>query len=135
MNTPLTYATSSSDSTNYLLKYRFQHLFKADLEWTYGRFTLGFSGRYNSFMNNVDKIFEDLDVLLPLLGQPAPGLKAYREANNGGVWVFDARAMYKLKEGFSLSFIVNNLLNEEYALRPMSIEQPRTTAVQLTIGF
>jgi iron complex outermembrane receptor protein len=134
-NKPLTYATSSSDSTNYLLKYRFQHLFKADVEWTYGKWTLGYSARYNSFMNNVDKIFEDLDELLPLLGQPAPGLKAYREANNKGVWVMDARLMYKVKEGFSLAFVVNNLLNEEYALRPMSIEQPRTTAVQLTIGF
>jgi outer membrane receptor for ferric coprogen and ferric-rhodotorulic acid len=132
---PVTYATSSSDSTGYLLKYRFQHLFKADVEFTRGAWTLGGSCRYNSHMQNIDKIFEDLDDFLGILGQPKPGLKAYREANNNGAWVFDARLIYKATDKIAFSFIVNNLLNAEYALRPMSIESPRTTALQLTVGF
>jgi iron complex outermembrane receptor protein len=131
----LTYATSSSDSSNYILKYRFQELFKADAEWTRGRWTLGFSARYNSNMQNVDKIFEDLDLFLPLLGLPAPGLKAYREENRTGTWVFDTRLIYKANDKVSLGFVVNNLLNKEYALRPMAVEQPRTTALQLTVSF
>jgi outer membrane receptor protein involved in Fe transport len=131
----LTYATSSSDSSNYILKYRFQELFKADVEWTRGRWTLGFSARYNSFMQNVDKIFEDLDLFLPLLGLPAPGLKTYREENRSGTWVFDSRLIYKASDKVSMGFVVNNILNKEYALRPMAVEQPRTTALQLTVSF
>jgi iron complex outermembrane receptor protein len=132
---PVTYATSSSDSTGYLLKYRFQHLFKADVEVSRGAWTLGGSCRYNSHMQNIDKIFEDLDDFLGLLGQPKPGLKPYREANNNGAWVIDARLIYKATDKIAFSFIVNNLMNAEYALRPMSIEAPRTTALQLTVSF
>jgi iron complex outermembrane receptor protein len=132
---PVTYSSSSSDSTGYLLKYRFQHLFKADVEFSRGAWTLGGSCRYNSHMQNIDKIFEDLDDFLAILGEPKPGLKAYREANNDGAWVFDARLIYKATDKIAFSFIVNNMLNAEYALRPMSIESPRTTALQLTVGF
>jgi iron complex outermembrane receptor protein len=134
-NKNVTYARSSSDSTGYLLKYRFQHLLKADLEITLGNWMLGSSVRYNSFMKNIDKIFEDLDDILGLLGQPKPGLKSYRQQNNSGIWVVDARIAYTLNPTAKIAFIVSNLLNEEYTLRPMVIEQPRTTAVQVTIAF
>ncbi len=132
---PVTYATSSSDSTDNILKYRFQHLFKTDIELSRGKWAIGFSARYNSFMRNVDKIFEDLDDFLGLLGQPQPGLKAYRRENNEGVWVLDARLVFNASETVSLVFVVNNLMNKEYALRPMSIESPRTTAIQLNVKF
>jgi iron complex outermembrane receptor protein len=132
----LTYASSSSDSTGYLLKYRFQHLVKGDIEFTRGPWMLGFSVRYNSYMRNIDKIFEDLDDILGLLGQPLPGLKEYREDNkNKGNLIFDARLGYQVNEKIRLSFVVNNLTNQEYTLRPMSMEAPRTTAVQLQIKF
>jgi len=134
-NKKVTYARSSSDSTGNLLKYRFQHLVRADIEITHGRWMLGGSTRFNSYMKNIDKIFEDLDELLGLLGQPQPGLKKYRQDNHSGIWVFDARLSYNLNESSRISFIVNNLLNKEYTLRPMVIEQPRTTAVQVTISF
>lgn len=132
---PVTYASSSSDSTGYLLKYRFQHLFKTDIELSRGKWALGFSARYNSFMQNIDKIFEDLDDFLGILGQPQPGLRDYRKANNQGVWVLDARLVFNASETVGLVFVVNNLMNKEYALRPMSIESPRTTAIQLNVKF
>ena len=132
----LTYATSSSDSTDYVLKYRFQHLVKGDIEFTRGPWMLGISVRYNSYMRNIDKIFEDLDDILGLLGQPLPGLKQYREDNkNKGNLIFDARLGYQVNEKIRLSFVVNNLTNQEYTLRPMSMEAPRTTALQLQVKF
>lgn len=132
---PLTYSKSSSDSTGNILKYRFQHLAKADIELTRGKWMLGFSYRYNSFMQNIDRIFEDLDEYLGILQQPTPGLKAYRQENNHGISVVDARIGYQLTNQIKASFVVNNLFNEEYTLRPMSIEPPRTTAVQLSVSF
>jgi len=131
----LTYAWSSSDSTGYLLKYRFQHIAKADIEFTRGKWSLGFSARYSSFMKNIDRIFEDLDLYLAVLQQPTPGLKKYREENNKGFTIFDARLSYQLSDVVKAAFIVNNLFNEEYTLRPMSMEAPRTTAIQLSVSF
>jgi hypothetical protein len=34
-----------------------------------------------------------------------------------------------------LAVIINNLLNEEYTIRPMVVEKPRTTALQFTMEF
>jgi outer membrane receptor protein involved in Fe transport len=87
-------------------------------------------------MRNIDKIFEDLDDILGLLGQPLPGLKQYREdTKDQGVLVFDARLGYQVSEKIKLALVINNLTNEEYTLRPMSMEAPRTTAIQLQVKF
>jgi len=131
----LTYSASSSDSTGNLLKYRFQHLFKADIELSRGKWTFGFSARYNSNMQNIDKIFEDLDFILAALGQQSPGLKDYRSRNNNGFTIFDARLSFQLSEMSRIAFVVNNLMNEEYSIRPLKMEAPRTTAIQLNISF
>lgn len=131
----VTYARSSSDSTGYLLKYRFQHVFKADMEITRGKWVCGASVRYNSYMQNIDKIFEDLDEILGALQQPKPGLKAYRQAHNKGTTVVDMRLSYQLNKTSKVAFVVNNLFNMEYTIRPMSVEQPRTTAIQFSLAF
>lgn len=132
---PLTYSRSSSDTGKHLLKYRFRHLFKADVEVNRGIFSAGFSLRYNSFMENIDKVFLDLDAILPLLGSPAPGVTQYRARNNKGVWIADFRLHVKLNRTTRIGLVVNNLFNAEYTLRPMVIEAPRTTAIQLMVTF
>lgn len=132
---PLTYAASSSDSSGYLLKYRFQHIFKADVEVSRKKWSAGFSVRYNSYMKNIDKVFEDLDDILGLLGQPTPGLKTYRANNQQGVTVADMRVSYNLNDKMRVAFVVNNLFNREYTLRPMDVESPRTTAIQLSVSL
>jgi iron complex outermembrane receptor protein len=138
----VTYAGSSSDSTGNLLKYRLQHLLKTDIELTRGKWSAGLSVRYNSFMKNIDKIFVDLDTLFVQVAQltgatasPLPGLGKYRAANNKGVYVADLRISYQLSKGMKLAVIINNLLNEEYTIRPMVVEKPRTTAVQFSMDF
>lgn len=130
-----TYNLSGSDSTGNRLKYRFQHLAKGDIELTRGKWMLGASIRYNSFMQNIDRIFNELDDIFGFLGFPQIRLKQYREEHNKGTWVTDARLSYQVHKTARISFIVNNLFNTEYMLRPMLIEQPRTTAVQFTITF
>lgn len=133
-STWLTYNNTSSDPKNNILKYRFQHLVKADIEATYSKMSLGASLRYNSFMQNVDKIFLVLDTgttkILPT------GLTQYRLDRYGkGTYVFDARFAYKVNETSKVALIVNNLLNEEYMIRPLVIESPRTWAIQYTLDF
>lgn len=133
-STWLTYNNTSSDPTNNILKYRFQHLLKVDLEASYAKFSLGGSVRYNSFMQNVDKIFLVLDTgavsLLPT------GITQYRLDRYGkGTYVFDARFSYKVNDKSKVAVIVNNMLNEEYMIRPLVIESPRTFAIQYTLDF
>jgi iron complex outermembrane receptor protein len=131
LNNDSTYIESFSDTTSGMLKYRFRHLAKADIEVNYKKFSFGISCRYNSFMANIDKVFEDNIQGTFIL----PGLKEYRKIYNKGNLVFDARFAYKLNEKVRLSFIGNNIFNSEYSSRPGDIQPPRNFAVQAQIKF
>jgi len=119
--------TFSNDSTD-ILKYRFKHLAKADIQLEYKGFSIGGSTRMNSFMVNIDKAFED-----GILGQQIlPGLKQYRRDHDGATVVFDARVGYEYKERYKLNLIVNNVANAEYMTRPGDMQAPRCFIVQLS---
>lgn len=136
LNSTPQYIANFSDTTTNMLKYRFKHLAKADVEATYQKISFGASMRYNSFMRNIDRVFEDdLDPSLTSEVYILPGLKAYRQKFNGGNLVFDARFAYLLKEQYRISFIVNNLLNAEVTSRPGDIQAPRLFMLQLQAKF
>ena len=123
------YLSTFSDTTTNILKYRFNHMFKGDVELIYKNVSVGISCRYTSFMKNIDAAFEQ-----PLGGpdgdQILRGLKEYRMINNRGLAILDMRFGYKLNEQVNLSLIVNNLLNTEYASRPGAIQPPRMFMIQ-----
>ncbi len=123
------YNISSSDTTNQILKYRFQHLFRLDLEGNYKKFTMGVSGRYNSRVQNIDFAFIDLDDT----GVLPTGVSRWMEERNNGDLVIDLRLAYRINQKIKASVVINNLLNREYALRPLSIESPRLTTFQLAL--
>ncbi len=134
LNSNPQYVANFSDTTTNMLKYRFKHLAKADVEATYQKISFGASMRYNSFMRNIDRVFEDdLDPSLTSEVYSLPGLKAYRQQFNGGNLVFDARFAYLLKEQYRVSFIVNNLFNAEVTSRPGDIQAPRLFMLQLQV--
>jgi iron complex outermembrane receptor protein len=58
-NTDSTYRATFSDQTTDMLKYRFRHMGKADIQLVYKGISLGGSFRMNSFMKNIDATFED----------------------------------------------------------------------------
>ena len=132
---PLTYKNSSMDTTGNVLKYRFKHLIKADVEFRIYKFGLGFSYKYYSKMQNIDKAFEELEELTQALTF-VDDLKAidYWKTHNG-FHIFDARISYKFKKSQKLSLICSNIFNVDYSLRPMKIESPRTTALQYVLTF
>ena len=104
---------------------------KLDLQVAYKGAFIGFSGLYNSFMSNVDAIFEDGIAGVQIM----PGLKEYRIENNTGSLVFDARIGYQWKKKYRVNFVVNNMLNEEYSSRPGDIQAPRQFILQLQYGI
>ena len=52
------------------------------------------------------------------------------KTHQNGSLIFDARLSFQLK-AFRLSFIVKNIFNTEYVIRPMAAEAPRNFTVQL----
>ncbi len=125
-NDPI-YRASFSDTSTNMLKYRFNHLAKADVQASYKKWSIGGSMRYNSFMKNIDRAFE-----VGVLGtELLVGMQQYRQQYNKGVFVFDARVSYELKKGIKLNFIANNFLNAEYASRPGDLQAPRNFTLQL----
>lgn len=117
--------TMRGSSTKNILKYRYQHNIKSDVEFGYKKVKFGLSARYNSYMENVDRFFLDA----------FPGVREYREKNKQGDVVVDTRLSYQVLQTTKVSFIVNNLLNHEYESRPMDMQPPRVFAVQLMVKF
>jgi len=135
LNQDPTYRISFSDSTSNMLKYRFKHLVKLDIQATYKKFGLGISLRYNSFMENIDLMFEepittDVGEIFIL-----PGLREYRKNNSNGALVFDSRFIYHITKEMKLNLIVNNLFNAEYVTRPADLQAPRNFLLQLQYAF
>ena len=132
----LTYKSSSLDTTDNILKYRFKHMFKSDVEFRIYKFSVGFSYRYYSKMQNIDRAFQDVEILtdnaFPYINK-IKGIDFWKA--NKHINVVDCRLSYKLNERHKLSFICSNLLNKAYSLRPLKIEAPRTTSVQYVFNF
>ena len=132
LNRDSAYLSTFSDTTSNILKYRFRHLAKADVEATWKGISVGLSARYNSFMSNIDAIFEGEIVEGTSI---LPGLEEYRKENNKGAFVMDFRTGYSFAEHYRVGFIINNLLNAEYVTRPGDIQAPRSFIVQLQMKF
>ncbi|MCB9307214.1 MAG: TonB-dependent receptor [Lewinellaceae bacterium] len=130
-NDSLRLVYGTSETTN-VLKYRYNHVFKMDAEYTLGKFSFGGAVQYNSFMKAVDAIFE-AKVGDFVLDQPAEfvAVRNFREEHNNGFTVVDLRSSYKLSEALKISVLCGNLLNEEYSVRPALLDAPRNYTLRL----
>lgn len=133
-NTPYSYRSTSENPENTQLKYRYNHLFKFDIEIIYKRMLVGVSQRYNSYMTNMDGFFTN--PLSPLnIQYQNMDIEKGRALNPQGDIVFDVRLGYKITKKLSAMFIVNNLTNHEQMTRPADMRPPRMFIVQLKYEF
>lgn len=130
-----TYENTSSNPDNNILKYRMQHQIRVDAGLDYDNVFIGISGRYNSFMQNIDKIFEELDTTSIDVLNLGYGLVNWRQNNNKGDFVLDARVGYRITENAKIALIFSNVFNRSYAIRPLAIEAPRLINVQLSVDL
>ncbi len=116
---------TAKNSANYnILKYRYRHMAKADVEATFLKHIgVGVSMRYYSFMESIDKIFE----------VRIPGVRHYRDRHHYGDWVFDLRVGYQWNEQLRISLLVKNLFNHEYMGRPADMQPPRSFTLQMSL--
>jgi iron complex outermembrane receptor protein len=128
------YNSTSLDPSNRILKYRFLHNVKADIEFNYNKkIGIGISAKYFSKIINMDAVVEDFDNLTnqyDILQNIR--YMDYFDAHRFGNWIFDARLSYNISEVHKLAIIGTNILNRSYSLRPLKIEPPRTIMVQYT---
>ncbi|MEA3462652.1 MAG: TonB-dependent receptor, partial [Bacteroidota bacterium] len=122
---------NAEDGEEQVLKYRYRHSVKGDIELTWKKLSGGMNLIYNSHIERIDEAFEE-----EILGQEIfPGLKDYRLKNNKGFVVFDFRAGYQITRASKLALIVKNLFNKEYMGRPGDIMPPRSITLQYNLGI
>ncbi len=136
-STDFSYETTSVNPKDNILKYRFLHTIKMDIETNYDRFSAGISLKYFSKIENLDKaIFDFEDATLGSGGSLQPILyrKYYENHNNGNV-VIDARIGYTIGLRHKVSVISTNLLNRMYSLRPLKAEPMRNISLQYILSL
>lgn len=125
----------SDTNANAILKYRYRHLAKADVMFEYKKWMFGTSFRFNSFMENIDRSFEEPLIAGLQSTVILPGLKEYRQRFNQGDYVFDMRLGYAINQNSKVTLVINNFLNREIMGRPGDIQPPRTLALQYGLRF
>ncbi|MCB9033912.1 MAG: TonB-dependent receptor [Chitinophagales bacterium] len=134
-------AEQYSDVVDYnVLKYRFRHQVQAQWDISFGLFDFGATLQYYSAMENWDGIF----------GEVLPSLYAYKYSQYRNNWaskkpqrqskgevVLDLRAAVNFGENdkFRFSFLVKNVTNNEYTLRPALVEAPRNYGFRFDATF
>lgn len=129
------YMSTSVDPSDNILKYRFLHTVKADIEFYTEVFSFGYSVKYFSRIVNLDKAIEDFERATESAGgtvQPVRYMDYFYNHNNGNV-VMDLRIAAELAEKHKVSFIVNNILNRWYSLRPLKAEPMRSVMLQYVL--
>ncbi len=109
-----------------VLKYRAKHQLKIDAEAKIWKFKWGVSLQRVSHTINIDKAFE----LVPGVNRDLFDIGAYRDLNNKGYYLLDSRLGIEIHK-FTFTFLANNILNQEYSLRPALIEAPRSFGLRV----
>ncbi|HRG26818.1 MAG TPA: TonB-dependent receptor [Chitinophagales bacterium] len=123
-------ALSSADYN--VLKYRFRHTVKFDVESTIKKFRIGATCNYNSFMEAVDAAF--VDPIIPAINlYIIDGLQQYRDEHADGDWIVDIRLAYNINSSSEVSLLCNNVLNREYSSRPAMMDAPRNFTLKYSL--
>lgn len=134
LNRVFTYNSTSLDSTKGILKYRFLHNIKADVECVFfNKLAIGLSAKYFSKIVNMDAIIKDFEKLTTdyYFLQDLRYMDFFN-SHRFGNWIFDARVSYSINEQHKVAIISANILNSSYSLRPLKIEAPRSIMIQYT---
>ncbi|MGZ3921359.1 MAG: hypothetical protein ACXVC7_13755, partial [Bacteroidia bacterium] len=124
-----------------------KHLFKNDIQLDWKFISIGYSARFQSQVENIDRRFIQSiyhEYNKPQLGVNwdeipgtyiLPGLRENFHAFQKSFWVHDARISFNLNQNIKVSFIVNNFTNVEYQNRPGDMRPPTQYLGQLSFKF
>ena len=125
----VSYASTSSDTTDHTLKYRIRNTFRANLsaQHTSG-WTIGWNAARNTTIRNIDKAFIDIESL----GLLEYGLIDWLAERPDAQWLHDIQVGRKINAQHHVELIVRNAANLNYALRPLAAEANRLWLVRYT---
>lgn len=120
-----------STSTENILKYRNRHTVKFDGQATFKGISAGLTFQYLSFMEAIDKFLDGTGTPL----DPLTKTHHFRKEHNSGSFILNARVAYKIANLVKLSLLMNNVLNDEYAIQPGRLEAPRNFTLRADFTF
>jgi len=84
-------------------------------------------------MEAIDRFLAGADdpVANPSTQNPYTKIYYFREKHNNGSLVLNARVAYQLAKFVRVSFLMNNVLNNEYAIQPGKLEAPRNFSLRV----
>ena len=127
---PLTYLSTSSDSSGNVLKYRPQNMVKADVLILYKKWSFGYGLAYQSEMQNVDLAFVSNPIQYFV-----PGIQESMQQGLTSYTLSNTRVGFKPSSKLGTNLIIGNLFNREYLIRPADIGAPRSVRIQATYTF
>ena len=133
--TEYSYNSTSVNPEKQILKYRFLHTFKGDIEFEFKGFAIGLSMKYYSPIVNIDKSIEKFEKATSQTGgttQPIKYMNYFYNHNNGNI-IMDFRISYAFKSIHKIAFIANNITNRWYSIRPLKAESMRSMMLQYTL--
>ncbi|MEL6942984.1 MAG: hypothetical protein AAFO82_09970, partial [Bacteroidota bacterium] len=120
-------AKNSSADIN-ILKYRSRHIATFDIESKIKNLAIGIGASYNSHMEAVDAVIEDDPRVVP-------DADVFRDMDENGYILLGLRASYQITPKLKIAALINNLLNEEYAVRVGELDAPRNISARLEVKF
>lgn len=135
--TDFTFRNTSVNPDREILKYRFLHTLKADVDLEYRNYSTGASIKYFSKIENLDKAIADFERATNAAGgsvQPVKYMDYYYNHNNGNL-VIDLRIGYSFSDRHTLALTFNNLTNRWYSLRPLKAEAMRSILLQYSLSL
>lgn len=126
-----------STSEENILKYRNRHTIKFDGQVTYKGISAGLTVQYLSFMEAIDKFLDGSDdpATNPGTRNPYTKIHYFRERHSNGSLLLNARVAYQIAKFVKVSFLMNNVLNNEYAIQPGKLEAPRNFSLRADFSF
>ncbi|MCE2741070.1 MAG: TonB-dependent receptor [Sphingobacteriales bacterium] len=116
------------DSAKYyhaLLPYRNRTTAKWDIEAGWKKCMIGYAFNYFSTYEKIDPFFLVF----------TPTIKSFFDRAGAANLIHNVRVSYQVTEQSRLAFLINNLSNEEYAMRPTKIDAMRSYNIQLRVMF
>ncbi|MCH1576544.1 MAG: TonB-dependent receptor [Flavobacteriales bacterium] len=125
----VSYNSTSSDTTDNVLKYRILNTFRTNLSLQHASgWTVGWNAARNTTIQNIDKAFLDIEEL----GLLEYGLIDWLAERPNVQWLHDFQVGRKFNDQHHVELIVRNAANLNYALRPLAAEANRLWLVRYT---
>ena len=105
-----------------ILFYRNRKLIKSDFEFTYKKFAFGYAALYYSSFDKIDPRLYDI-------------VQVFTDKAGAGVWVQNVRLSFQINQNVTVGFLVNNIDNVEYSIRPGRMDSPRNFNLQFRMNF